>query len=139
MKNGAVMNNDNNLFVQRQLALLYDIERELIRLYAESCYSDIQAAYGNRSCMERARQLDDTLRATERRRDRLKARLRRIGVPDTAMLSPDALQRLALFEATFRRHGAAFASPCGCFDRQQLSAMLEDIASGEAGDDRLGS
>lgn len=133
------MNNDNNPFVQRQLALLYDIERELIRLYAESCYSDIQAAYGNRSCMEHAQQLADTLLATERRRDRLRAHLQRIGVPDTAMFSLDALQRLAVFEATFRRHGAAFASPCARFDRQQLSAMLEDIVSGEAGDDRPGS
>lgn len=125
------MDNVNNPFVQRQLAELFDIERDLIRLCAESCYTDIQAAYGNRSCMERVEQLDDALNASGQRLNQLKARLRRIGVPRSALLSLDDLQRLALFEATFKGHNASFASPCTCFDRQQLCAMLEDIT--EAG------
>lgn len=125
------MDTDNNPFVQRQLLRLFEVERELIRLYAESCYTDIQAAHGNRTCMERGAQLGDVLRETECRLSQLKERLRRIGVPRPALFSLDALQRLALFEAAFQRHDAAFASPCASFDRQQLCAMLEEFAGFE--------
>jgi hypothetical protein len=122
------MEKDKNPFVQSQLLRLFEIERELICLYAESCYADIQAAHGNRTCMDRGAQLDDALRDTECRLSEVKARLKRIGVPRPDMFSLDALQRLALFEATFRRHDAAFASPGTSFDRQQLCAMLEEFA-----------
>lgn len=118
------MKNDNNPFVQRQLAQLSDFEHELIRLYAESCYSDIQAAHGNRSCMERVGQLHDALRLASARLRRQRARLRRLGVPRSAMPVLDARQRVALFEAIFRSHDAAFTAPCGQLD-QQLNALLE--------------
>lgn len=116
--------NDNNPFVQRQLARLSQFEHELIRLYAESCYSDIQAAYGNRSCMERAEQLQEALYLAGARLQRQKARLRRLGVVPSAMPALATRERMALFEAVFRQHDAAFSAPCGHLD-QQLAAMLE--------------
>ena len=118
------MKNDNNPFVQRQLAQLSHFERELIRLYAESCYSDIQAAHGNRSCMERAGQLQDAVHLASARLQRQRARLRRLGVAPSAIPALGTRERVALFEATFRRHNAAFSPPWGQLD-QQLSAMLD--------------
>ncbi len=108
------------------------MERDLIRLYAESCYANIQAAYGNRSCMERTERLANTLCAVEKRLSAVKARLRRIGVPGLAMSGLDEQQRLSLFEAVFRRHDVALGTGHTAFDRRQLGSMLEDIATPES-------
>jgi hypothetical protein len=110
---------------------MYSIERDIIRLYAESCYTNIQAAHGNLSCMERCERLANALSAAEQRLSAVKARLRRIGVPRLAVSGLDNQQRLALFEAAFRRHDAAFAARQTSFDRRQLGSMLEDIANQE--------
>jgi hypothetical protein len=124
----------NNPFVKRRLDRLYAVEREIIRLYAETCYTNIQAAYGNLSCMERLQQLGEALDAAGQRLRVLKRGLRRLGVPPLAMISLDDLERLSLFEADFKRHDAAFAVQHERFGRQQLYTMLNDIAGGDSGD-----
>jgi hypothetical protein len=124
----------NNPFVKRRLDRLYAVEREIIRLYAETCYTNIQAAYGNLSCMERLQQLGEALDAAGQRLRMLKRGLRRLGVPPLAMISLDDLERLSLFEADFKRHDAAFAVQHERFGRQQLYTMLNDIAGGDSGD-----
>lgn len=128
------MDRTRNQFVQRQLARIHELECELVGLYAEACYSGIQAAYGNRSCMERAAQLDDTLHETERRLTGVKACLRRLGVPPAQLGQLDYGQRLALFEAAMRRHNAAFAPGGGSIDGQLLNAMLEDFVDRDIGE-----
>jgi hypothetical protein len=124
----------NNPFVKRQLDRMYAVEREIIRLYAETCYTNIQAAHGNLSCMERLQQLGDALETADRSLRVLKRGLRRLGVPPLAMISIDDLERLSLFEADFKLHDAAFAAQHELFGRQQLYTMLNDIAGGDAGD-----
>lgn len=124
----------NNPFVKRRLERLYAVEREIIRLYAETCYTNIQAAHGNLSCMERLQQLGEALEAAFQRLRALKRGLQRIGVPPSAMISLDDLERLSLFEADFKRHDAAFAAQQDLFGRQQLYTMLNDIAEGDSGD-----
>ncbi len=125
------MDASNNPFVKRLLRSMHTIERDIIQLYAECCYTNIQAAHGNLSCMERMERLADALCATEQRLYALRARLRLIGVPRSAMAGLDDGQRLALFEAAFKRHDAAFAALPMWLDHQQLSCMLEDIANNE--------
>jgi hypothetical protein len=123
------MDAHDNPFVKPMLQSLYAIERDIIRLYAESCYTNIQAAHGNLSSMERIEGLADTLCAAEQRLYALQARLRRIGVPRLAMAGLDQQQRLSLFEAEFKRHDTVFTTAQTLFDRQQLCCMLEDIAN----------
>jgi hypothetical protein len=130
----ATMDTLNNPFVKRRLDRLYAVEREIIRLYAETCYTNIQAAYGNLSCMERLQQLGEALDAAGQRLRVLKRGLRRLGVPPLAMISLDDLERLSLFEADFKRHDAAFAVQHERFGRQQLYTMLNDIAGGDSSD-----
>ena len=130
----ATMDTLNNPFVKRRLDRLYAVEREIIRLYAETCYTNIQAAYGNLSCMERLQQLGEALDAAGQRLRMLKRGLRRLGVPPLAMISLDDLERLSLFEADFKRHDAAFAVQHERFGRQQLYTMLNDIAGGDSSD-----
>jgi hypothetical protein len=130
----AIVDPRKNLFVKPLLQSMHSIERDIVRLYAESCYTNIQAAHGNLSCMERMEQLADALCAAERRWYALRARLRRIGVPKFAISGLDERQRLALFEAEFNRHDPAFATQHAAFDRQQLCNMLEDIANMESAD-----
>jgi hypothetical protein len=127
------MEANDNPFVKPLLQSMFAIERDIIRLYAESCYTNIQAAQGNLSCMERIEGLADALCAAEQRLYALQARLRRIGVPRLAMAGLDSQQRLSLFEAEFKRHDAVFTTPQAAFDRQQLSCMLEDIANIDPG------
>lgn len=117
--------------MQRQLVQVCQLERELVGLYAETCYCGIQAAYGNRSSMERAAQLDDSLHEIQRRLARVYARLRRLDVPPDAVTHLDAGERLALFEAVLCRHDAAFA--VGGARRQLLCAMLEDFIDIDTG------
>lgn len=129
------MDSTENPFVGRRLECMYAVEREIIRLYADICYANIQAAHGNLSSMERLELLNDGLQDAVRRLQCLKADLKRIGVPEDAMVSLDDLQRLSLFEAEFGRHAAAFASQPALFGREHLCAMLEDIADSVVGDD----
>ena len=117
-----------NRFVGRQLDRLFDIERDIIRLYAEACYASIQGAFGNRSCAERVDELNRAIRETSASLSALKADLRRLGVPGEAMISLDDLQRLDIFEEQFKQHDAAFAGQGDQLGRGQLVAMLEDIA-----------
>lgn len=122
----------DNRFVQRQLERLYAVEREIIRLYAETCYSSIQAAYGCRSSVTRVEQLTEAIQRAGRSLCAIKAELRRLGVPREQIVSLDDLQRLNLFEAQFRRHDAAFAGVEDIFGRRQLAAMLSDITGTDA-------
>lgn len=126
------MNPVDNPFVKRQLKRMYAIERDIIRLYAEACYSNIQAAHGNLSSMSRIEELNEALFRAGIRLKALKVDLRRLGVPSEAMLSLDDLQRLNLFEAQFKRHDAAFACQQDIFGRRQLSEMLADIEEPQA-------
>jgi hypothetical protein len=128
------MDSTESPFVRRRLENMYAIEREIIRLYADICYANIQAAHGNRSSMDRLEQLNDALQHAVCRLQSLKADLRRIGVPEDVMISLDDLQRLSLFESEFGRHAAAFAAQPALFGREHLCAMLEDITESVAGD-----
>ena len=116
----------NNPFVKRRLESMYAIEREIIRLYAEACYSNIQGAYGNRSSVSRADELNRALAHAAERLKTLKADLRRIGVPLEAMLSLDDLQRIDLFEAQFKRHDGVFPRGSVTLGLEELSALLAD-------------
>jgi len=128
----SAMNCTDNRFVDRQLERLFDIEREIIRLYAEACYANIQGACGNHSCAERVDELNRAIHATSAALSALKDGLRRLGVPREDMISLDDLQKLDIFEAQFKRHDVAFAGQSDQFGRGQLLTMLEDIAcSGE--------
>jgi hypothetical protein len=118
-----------NRFVGRQLERLFNIEREIIRLYAEACYANIQGACGNQSCAERVDEINQAIRDASKALSALKADLRHLGVPAEAMISLDDLQKLEIFEAQFGQHNAAFAWQSDQFGRGQLFAMLEDIAS----------
>ena len=117
-----------NRFVDRQLERLFSIERDIIRLYAEACYANIQGACGNHSCAERVDELNRAIREASASLSALKADLRRLGVPREAMISLDDLQKLDIFEAQFKQHDGAFAAQSEKFGRGQLFAMLEDIA-----------
>jgi hypothetical protein len=116
-----------NRFVERQLERLFGIERDIIRLYAECCYANIQGACGNQSCAERVAELNHEIRQASDSLSALKDDLHRLGVPREAMISLDDLQKLDIFEAQFNQHDAAFAEPSEQFGRGQLSSMLEDI------------
>lgn len=117
-----------NRFVDRQLERLFSIERDIIRLYAEACYANIQGACGNHSCAERVDELNRAIREASASLSALKADLRRLGVPSETMISLDDLQKLDIFEAQFKQHDGAFAVQSERFGRGQLFAMLEDIA-----------
>lgn len=122
-----------NRFVQPLLMQVRQLEGELIALYAEACYSGMQAAYGNRSCMERAAQLDDVLHETQGRLAGLHTRLRRLGLPLDAPAHLDANERLALFEAALCRHDATFTANGQGLSQQLLCDMLEDFADTDPG------
>lgn len=120
-----------NPFVARQLERLFDIERDIIRLYAECCYAGIQGTCGNPSYASRVEALDaditdacDALRA-------LKQDLSRLGVPREAMISLDDFQKLDIFEAQFKEHEAFLSGHSSRFDRAALDVMLKDIASAD--------
>jgi hypothetical protein len=117
-----------NRFVRRQLERLFAIERDIIRLYAEACYANIQGACGNRSCAERVEENYQAIREASDSLNALKNDLRRLGVPADAMISLDDLQKLDVFEAQFQQHNAAFVGRGHRLGRMQLSVMLEDIA-----------
>lgn len=119
----------DNLFVQRKLENLYAIERDIIRLYAEACYSNIQAAYGNRTCMCRGEEFNQAMSRAVKRLKALKAELGRLGVPSSAMFSLDDLQCLDLFETQFKCHDAVFDCKPDIFLRSELMDMIEDLAA----------
>lgn len=118
-----------NRFVERQLGRLFGIERDIIRLYAEACYANIQGACGNHSCAERVHELNHSIHDACTGLVALKKDLLRLGVPREDMISLDDLQKLDIFEAQFKQHDAAFVDQGNGFGRGQLSDMLEDIAN----------
>ena len=118
----VIMDCASNRFVQRKLERLFGIERDIIRLYAEACYANIQGACGNQSCVERMQELNHAIGDAYAALSAIKMDLRRLGVPRKDMISLDDLQKLDIFEAQFKQHD-------GGFGRGQLSDMLEDIAS----------
>lgn len=130
----VVVDAANNPFVKPMLQSMRAIERDIIRLYAESCYTNIQAAFGNLSGMERMERLADAVSSAEQRCYALKARLRRIGVPQLAISGLTDQQRLSLFEEQFKRCAPALSMQQISLDRQQLCSMLEDISNRETAD-----
>lgn len=117
----------DNVFVRRTLDDILAVEREMICVYAESCFLNIQILQGNLSCMDRLDYLMAELSRAERQRELLRGALRRIRVPCSSGCHLDENECLDLFEAHFTASDVAPLPVKGIFRRSDFRDMLSDI------------
>jgi len=123
------MDTTDNRFIRRQLEATLDAERDIVCLYAESCFLNIQIVLGSLGAMDRLERLTDALAQAEQRFQLSRAALHRLGVPASQITSLSRQQRLELFEAHFQDPNASSSFLRGLFERSDLQQMLDDIAA----------
>ena len=117
----------DNPFIRRQLEAAREAERDIICLYAESCFLNIQIVLGNLCMMDRLERLSDALTKSEQRLQLSRAALRRVGVPAAKIPDLSEQERLELFETHFRDPNASSSFLRELFERSDLQQMLDDI------------
>jgi hypothetical protein len=128
-REGRAMDTTDNRFIRRQLDAMHEAEREIVYLYAESCFLNIQIVLGNVSNMDKLEQLADALVQAERQFQLSRAALHRLGVPSSEMAGLSEQQRLELFEVRFKDPHASSSFLRGLFERSDLRDMLDDISA----------
>jgi len=123
------MGTTDNRFIRRQLDATLEAERNIVCLYAESCFLNIRIVLDNDSSMERLEQLADELIQAERRFQLSRAALHRLGVTGSEMAGLSEQERLELFEAHFKDPHASSGFLRGLFERSDLRDMLDDISA----------
>ena len=118
----------DNPFIKKQLDAKLDAERDIIALYAESCFLNIQVLYGDLSDLDRLEQLSEALTLAEQRIHGTVAALLRIGVPANRIPRLDEQERLDLFEAHFTDPEASTPHLDGLFAEDDLREMLNDLS-----------
>ena len=91
----------DNPFVKKQLEAKLEAEKDIIVLYAKSCFLNIQVLSGDLSNLERLEQLGEDLTQAEHRLHRIVAALLNVGVSRSNISCLDEQRRLDLFEAHF--------------------------------------
>lgn len=117
----------DNPFIKKQLDAKLDAERDIIMLYAESCFLNIQVLYGDLSELGRLEQLSEALTQAEQCLHGIVAALLRIGVARNAICHLDEQEQLDLFEAHFTDPEAATSHIEGLFCEEDLREMLSDL------------
>jgi hypothetical protein len=121
------MNRLNNPFVDRQIELLRQLDRELICLYAETCYQSILFIQGGCTNIDQLDSLMDRVSVTERRFQRQVAALHRVGIHDVATLCLNEAERISWFADCLR--GSDRAPVFGdVLHDSDLAALLEDLS-----------
>ena len=117
-----------NPFIKKQMEAKLDAERDIITLYAESCFLNIQILYGDLSDLARLEQLCEALTAAEQQLHRTVAALLRIGVPGEGISCLDDEERLELFTAHFTDPNVSVSHIEGLFRQEDLREMLSDLS-----------
>ena len=118
----------DNPFIKRQLDAKLEAERDIIRLYAESCFLNIQVLYGDLSNLERLEWLSEALTQAENAMHRTIAALRRLDVPSHAITRLDEQERLELFQAHFSDPESLTPHLESLFGQDDLREMLNDLS-----------
>ena len=118
----------DNPFIKKQLNARLEAERDMIALYAESCFLSIQVLSGDLSDLGRLEQLDDDLTQAEHRLHRIVAALLRLGVSGNNICCLDEQERLDLFEAHFTDPDTLSSCSEGLFGQEDLREMLRDLS-----------
>ena len=119
----------DNRFICRQLDAALEAERRIVRLYAESCFLNIQIVLGDAANMDKLEQLADAMIQAERQFQLTRAALYRLGVPRSEMVGLSEQERLELFELHFTDPHASSSFLRGLFERSDLQQMLDDISA----------
>ena len=122
------MQTTDNRFIRRQLNATLDTEREIVRLYAQSCFLHIRIVLGSVFDMDKLEQLADELVRAERQFQVLQRALTRLGVPGAEIARLSEQERLDIFEAHFKDADASANFYRGLFERSDLRQMLDDIS-----------
>ncbi|MFQ5644732.1 MAG: hypothetical protein ACE5FQ_13695 [Thiogranum sp.] len=117
----------DNPFTRKQLDARLEAERDMIMLYAESCFLSIQVLSGDLSGMKRLEQLDADLGQVEHRLHRIAVALFRLGVPAGNIHCLDEQERLDLFEAHFADPETPVSCSEGLFGPEDMREMLRDL------------
>ena len=119
----------DNRFISRQLDATLEAERNIVCLYAESCFLNIQIVLGNAANMDKLEQLADALIQAERQFQLSRAALHRLGISTSEIASLSEQERLELFEAHFQDPHVPSGFLKGLFERSDLRDMLDDISA----------
>ena len=118
----------DNPFVKKQFEAKLEAERDMIVLYAESCFLNIQVLSGDLSNLERLEQLGEDLTQAEHRLHRIVAALLRLGVSRDNICCLDEQKRLDLFEVYFVDPETMTSYFEGLFGREDLREILSDLS-----------
>ena len=121
------MDATENIFVRKTYDDMLAIEREMICVYAESCFLSIQIIQGNLNCMDRLDQLAAELSLAERRREMFRRALHRIQVPASGGCHLEEQECIDLFQEHFTANDIAPLPLKGVFRRADFREMLSDI------------
>jgi len=117
----------DNPFITKQMNARLAAERDMIVLYAESCFLNIQVLSGDLSGVERLEKLGEELSQAEHRLCRTEAALLRLGVSPAAIHCLDEQERLDLFVAHFADPDTLTSCLQGLFGQDDLREMLGDL------------
>ncbi|GEM_PF-6775427 len=115
----------DNPFVKRQLDTRLEAERDLIVMYAQSCYLSIRVLSGELSEVHCLEQLTEALTRLARRIGDIDAALRRLDTPAGDIRRLDEQEQLDLFTA----HFADLQVPGSYFDGRFASEDLREMLS----------
>ena len=121
----AVMDNP---FAKKMLDEKLEAERDIVCLFAESCFLNILILYGDLSCLDRLEELSEALALAECRLHRLVEAVQRIGVAKNKICCLDDQEKLDLFEAHFDHPGVSIPHLEGVFRREDMREMLSDLS-----------
>ena len=118
----------DNPFIKKQLDAKLEAERDMIVLYAESCFLSIQVLSGDLSDLGRLEQFDEDLTQAEHRLHRIVAALLRLGVSGNNICCLDEQERLDLFEAHFADPDTLPSYFKGLFGQEDLREILSVLS-----------
>lgn len=121
------MDTIGNVFVHKTYNDMLTVEREMICVYAESCFLSIQVIQGNLSCIDRLDHLAAELARAEQQLELLRRALHRIGVAVSANCHLEEQECIDLFQDNFTANDIAPLPLKGVFGRSDFQDMLNDI------------
>lgn len=121
------MDATDNVFVRKTYNDMLAAEREMIRVYAESCFLSIQVIQGNTNCIDRLDNLAAELSLAEGRREMFRRSLHRIQIPASGGCHLEEQECIDLFQENFTANDIAPLPLKGVFRRSDFREMLSDI------------
>lgn len=118
----------DNRFVRKQLNARLESEREVICLFAESCFLGMQVLQGDLSHMRALERVTDALTRAEHKLHTITAAIHRTGVPALEIPGLDEEERLRLFQSHFTAPDVSPDILATLIGELDLREILNDIS-----------